>query len=98
MNLAKNLNKRIKINPNDLSILKVLSHPIRMQLVIFLIERNYSNVNTMAEHFEIPQSTVSQHLTRLRERNIVNYERKGAEVYYSIDNPKVTAIIKILAD
>jgi ArsR family transcriptional regulator len=47
-------------------ILKVLAHPIRICIVKGLLEKGECNVSFMQDCLEIPQSTLSQHLQKLR--------------------------------
>ena len=47
-------------------ILKALAHPVRLCIVQGLLRKGYCNVGYMQECLELPQSTVSQHLQKLR--------------------------------
>ncbi|PEO00195.1 transcriptional regulator [Bacillus cereus] len=77
-------------------ILRVLGHSIRLQIIYKLIRTGPLNVSELWRTVELPQSTVSQHLNKLKLLKLVSYERKGLEVYYRVDNPTVIKIIKIL--
>ncbi|MDG4655533.1 metalloregulator ArsR/SmtB family transcription factor [Ectobacillus antri] len=77
-------------------MLKVLAHPVRLCIVKGLIEKGACNVSTMYTSLDMPQSTISQHLAKLKSSKIVTSERKGLEIFYSVDNEKVTQLIKIL--
>lgn len=77
-------------------ILKAISHPIRLCIVRKLIELEGSNVTTMQNCLEAPQSTVSQHLSKLKAANIVEGERNGTEINYYIINDDVKKIIKAI--
>ncbi|HEX2953538.1 MAG TPA: metalloregulator ArsR/SmtB family transcription factor, partial [Bacillota bacterium] len=48
-------------------LLKSIAHPIRLCIVKGLIEQGECNVNTMQDCLQIPQSTLSQHLAKLRD-------------------------------
>lgn len=74
-------------------ILKALAHPVRLCIVRGLIEKGTCNVSYMQECLDIPQSTVSQHLQKLRTMGIVQTERNGLEVNYSVVDPRVKMII-----
>ncbi|MEI4618791.1 transcriptional regulator, partial [Bacillus cereus] len=39
---------------------------------------------------------VSQHLNKLKSLKLVSYDRKGLEVFYRVDDPKIIKIIKIV--
>ncbi|PGA90432.1 ArsR/SmtB family transcription factor [Bacillus toyonensis] len=77
-------------------ILRVLAHPIRLQIVQQLLKKNFLNVIELQQYFNMPQSTVSQHLGKLKSHKVVAYERKGLEVFYRVDDEKVKQALKIL--
>jgi DNA-binding transcriptional ArsR family regulator len=77
-------------------LLKALAHPVRLCIVKGLIEKGCCNVSTMQECLDLPQSTISQHLGKLKAANIVTAERQGLEVIYRVHNEKVKQIIEIL--
>ncbi|MED2264736.1 ArsR family transcriptional regulator, partial [Bacillus thuringiensis] len=49
----------------------------------------------LTEILRIPQSTVSQHLSKLR-GTVLRSERRGLEMHYYIDNAKARQIVEIL--
>ncbi|HHT7189981.1 TPA: ArsR/SmtB family transcription factor, partial [Bacillus cereus] len=71
------------------TILKTISHPIRIQILNELITREKCNVTQLVELLNIPQSTVSQHLGKMKAQKIVVNKRQGLEVYYSSENPMI---------
>ncbi|KAA9004228.1 winged helix-turn-helix transcriptional regulator [Paenibacillus spiritus] len=79
-------------------LLKALAHPVRLCIVRGLVEQGSCNVSHMQECLELPQSTVSQHLQKLRSLGIVETDRSGLEVHYSVKDEKVKQIIKILLE
>ena len=54
-----------KFNENA-EILKVLAHPVRLCIVQGLLNCNGCNVSKIQNCLNIPQSTISQHLAKLR--------------------------------
>lgn len=62
------------------------------------MKKNSCNVSFMQECLDMPQSTISQHLQKLRSVGIIEGERNGLEVNYKIKDKKVEEIIKILLD
>ena len=86
-----------KVILNDKSeILKAIGHPIRLCIVKGLLEQGESNVSYMQGCLDVPQSTLSQHLGKLRDIGIIEGERKGTEVYYRVVNKDVIKVIKVL--
>ncbi|MEX1029478.1 MAG: metalloregulator ArsR/SmtB family transcription factor [Paenibacillaceae bacterium] len=78
------------------NILKALAHPVRLCIVKGLLDAGSCNVTYMQDCLELPQSTVSQHLQKLRSLGIVETDRNGLEVIYSVSNKKVKDIIRFL--
>lgn len=66
-------------------ILKAISHPVRLCIVKGLME-NQCNVTKMQECLDLPQSTVSQHLAKLKAAGIIQGERNGLEICYRVVN------------
>ncbi|WP_305928008.1 ArsR/SmtB family transcription factor [Bacillus mycoides] len=87
-------------NPKELErvaeVLRVLAHPVRLQIVHQLIKKTSLNVSELQRYLAMPQSTVSQHLGKLKSHRVVAYERKGLEVFYRVDDEKVKQTLKIL--
>ncbi|ARJ25748.1 transcriptional regulator (plasmid) [Bacillus mycoides] len=87
---------KTNITDENIEMLKTLSHPIRIQIITILMQHNTLNVSELVNKLQIPQSTVSQHLSKMKGK-ILGYDRRGLEVYYYINNPKVPQIIEILS-
>lgn len=77
-------------------IFKVLAHPVRICIVKGLLDNGACNVSHMQSCLNAPQSTISQHLQKLRTAGIIEGRRSGLEIYYSVCNEKVSNIIKII--
>jgi len=76
-------------------LLKALAHPTRLCIVKGLMEKE-SNVTNIHECLDLPQSTVSQHLFKLKAAGIIKGERKGLEIPYQVINDNIKKIVKIL--
>ncbi|AZJ23797.1 metalloregulator ArsR/SmtB family transcription factor [Bacillus wiedmannii] len=79
----------------DVELLKVMAHPMRLKLISELSKHKTLNVTQMTEILNIPQSTVSQHLSKMRGK-VLKGNRQGLEIYYSIENQKAKDIIRLL--
>ncbi|MCI3920882.1 metalloregulator ArsR/SmtB family transcription factor [Paenibacillus sp. TRM 82003] len=77
-------------------LLKALAHPVRLCIVKGLMRKGSCNVGYMQECLELPQSTISQHLQKLRGAGIVTTERNGLEVIYTIADDRIRGVIRIL--
>ncbi|AYE34918.1 ArsR/SmtB family transcription factor [Clostridium septicum] len=76
--------------------LKVLAHPVRLCIVKGLLEKGCCNVSSMQNCMEMPQSTISQHLQKLRSVGIIKGERNGLEIVYKIADSRVEKILEAL--
>jgi ArsR family transcriptional regulator len=77
-------------------ILKAISHPVRLCIVKGLLGKGTCNVSYMQECLNIPQSTISQHLQKLRAAKIIEGTRNGLEINYCVTNPIVIKLIEAL--
>jgi DNA-binding transcriptional ArsR family regulator len=77
-------------------LLKILAHPVRLCIVSGLLENGECNVTHMQNCLNMPQSTVSQHLQKLRSAGIVEGNRKGLEISYKVCDMRVEKLIMLL--
>lgn len=80
----------------DADFLKAMGHPLRLCILHYLSKTETSNVRLIQECINIPQSTLSQHLSVLRYAGIVTGNRKGNEIYYQIVDQRVRQVLDIL--
>ncbi|ORT99301.1 Transcriptional regulator, ArsR family [Anaerovibrio sp. JC8] len=86
----------IKLLEERAELLKVIAHPIRLCIVRGLWRSGGCNVTHMQCCLEVPQSTVSQHLGKLRQAGIIEGERNGLEISYRLKNDHIKAILECL--
>jgi len=67
-----------------ISLFESLADENRIRIVNLLLASPVLCVNDLQRVLEIPQTRVSRHLAYLRARGIVDAERKGTWMYYSI--------------
>jgi ArsR family transcriptional regulator len=91
------LEENLKILEEEASLLKALAHPIRLAIVKGLMNEEGCNVSEMQHCLKIPQSTLSQHLAKLREADILSSERNGLERNYYVVAEQAKKIVKILS-
>ncbi|MBP1904398.1 ArsR family transcriptional regulator [Paenibacillus turicensis] len=89
------MDNNFKAYTETAEILKALAHPVRLCIVRGLIKKGSCNVSYMQECLDLPQSTVSQHLQKLRTLGILEADRNGLEISYSIKDERVKAVIDI---
>ncbi len=75
--------------------LKAVSHPHRLCIIKGLLEGG-CNVTKIQECMKLPQSTVSQHLSRLKAAGIIAGSRNGLEICYSVVDEEIKGIVEIL--
>jgi DNA-binding transcriptional ArsR family regulator len=78
---------------DNAEVLKALAHPIRLCIVKNLLDNGECNVGHMYTCLEVPQSTVSQHLQKLRSSGIIEGIRNGLEINYKIKDKRMGKII-----
>lgn len=76
--------------------LKALAHETRVSIVINLSHTDSKCVCNLQEELKISQSSLSQHLKILKEADILDYEKVGGWVHYSLKNPDILKILDYL--
>jgi DNA-binding transcriptional ArsR family regulator len=76
-------------------VLRAIGHPLRLRILKEILSP-HRNVTKICQALGVSQAVVSHHLAVLRDAGIVTGDRKGAEVFYSIDSPLVERLIVIL--
>lgn len=76
--------------------LKIIAHPIRLQIIKLLVEKGAQSVTQLNAYLHLPQPTLSQHLGKLKSIHTVNANRKGIEVYYEVADERVKNLLSLL--
>lgn len=77
--------------------LKVLAHPQRLKVIGALRDRELSVQEVMSE-LKISQSSASQHLNLMKDRNVLDSRREGNQVFYWVRDKKVLKLIDLIQD
>lgn len=75
--------------------LKGLGNPQRLLVLCWLAEGE-KNVTELTDLTGVPQTSMSQHLARLKEEGIVAVRRDHRNLYYRIDNPAALELMQVL--
>lgn len=75
--------------------LKALSHPGRLMILCYLIEGE-KTVTDLENLLGTRQSSVSQHLARLRADQLVKTRREGKAIHYSLADERTEAMIALM--
>lgn len=73
-----------------------MSQPARIQILLAIGIQEVC-VCHLETALEMSQASISQHLMILRKNNVVMTRREGRHIYYSIGNPVVLEVFKLLA-
>ena len=76
-------------------LLKTLSNENRLLILCMLIDGPMT-VNSLTKELNITQSAVSQHLSVLSLAGIIDYEKKGQNIYYFISDNRVVEVFEVL--
>jgi len=72
-----------------------LGDPTRIML-LYLLREGPQSVGELTERMKLPQSTVSRHLRVLRERSLVQVEKRGTSNLYTMTDARVTDALDLL--
>lgn len=88
---------RDKVCHRVAEVLKVLGHPVRLQIVQTLMTRE-SCVKNLWNCLDLSQATVSQHLSVLKGKGIVDSVREGVTMRYWVCDEVSKLLIGTLMD
>ena len=77
-------------------IFQALSDETRLRLLMAL-QAGEQNVSALCQQLKMAQPTASHHLGLLRLHGLVQTQRKGKQVFYSVDKAKFTEVRKAIA-
>ena len=85
----------MKVYSLQADLCKALAHPVRLQVLDLLSEREYS-VEELTKLTGSGQSNLSQHLAALRQQKLVVPRRAGMNVYYGLSNAKIADACRLI--
>ena len=79
-------------------LLKVIAHPVRLQILAALKENDRLNVSEISElvRLDVEQSLLSHHLIKLRDNGVLRSSKEGLFVYYSVVDKKILNILNCM--
>lgn len=77
------------------SILRILSHPSRLQILQFVRENEHT-VTEIQNHAQLTQAMTSQHLKIMFEGGLIQKRRQGTSIYYIATAGKGIKILNTL--
>lgn len=91
--------------PQDISIddlarmakvLKLLAHPYRLKIIDLLETGGDSPVHRLMERLDLPQAATSNHLKKMRRVGLVECQRQGKEIWYSLGDRRSLTILNCM--
>jgi ArsR family transcriptional regulator len=76
-------------------ICSALGDPKRLQ-ILYALAQAPRRVSALAEDLNTPQPTISRHLAILRQRSLVNSDRDGVAVTYSLADARIIKVLDIM--
>ena len=78
-------------------LLAAMGNQKRM-MILCNLAKGEMQVGALAEKVDLSQSALSQHLAKLRSRNLVKTRREAQAIYYSICSEPVLQVLQTLND
>ena len=77
------------------NICKVFSHPKRLEILCEL-KSGEKSFGELQDTTSLSKANLSQHLSILRERGVINARRESQHMYFSVANPKITQACELM--
>jgi DNA-binding transcriptional ArsR family regulator len=94
--------KEVQLDYSDLRkavlVLRALNHKLRQRVIDLLEDGETLTVTDIYIRLRLEQSVASQHLAILRRAGVVNTERQGKFIYYSINKNRLAQIGTLVED
>ena len=88
--------KELQIDAHQLQkgslVIRALKHKLRQQILKLIHDKGRIAVTDIYVKLRLEQSVASQHLAILRKPGIVNTEREGKKIYYSVNYKRLADI------
>lgn len=72
--------------------LRTLAHPHRLRMVQMML-RDEHTVGALAQACGIPSHMASEHLGKMKDRGLLQAERRGRQIFYQIAEPHLANIM-----
>lgn len=79
-------------------VLRAVNHKLRQRMIDLLEENKQMTVTDLYIKLRLEQSVASQHLAILRKAGVVQTDRQGKYIYYSLDNERLTQISRLVEE
>lgn len=90
-------NLEAEINQLHAAVCGALSDPKRIA-ILYALHEGPKNVTELSELLDLNQATTSRHLKVLRDRSLVETDRQGVHIYYSLADERVIEALDLLRE
>lgn len=77
-------------------VLRAVNHDLRQAIIDLLEKHSQLTVTDLYIKLRLEQSVASQHLAILRRAGVVNTDRQGKYIYYSLDKERLSQISRLV--
>lgn len=92
--------KEIELDYSELRkavlVLRAVNHDLRQAIISLLEKHSKLTVTDLYIKLRLEQSVASQHLAILRRAGVVDTERQGKYIYYSLDKERLSQISRLV--
>jgi len=78
--------------------LKAMGHPLRLKILCILANGNETSVQDLVDLVGTSQSNISQHLSILRDKDILASRKEANKVFYRIGDDKILALMETMRE
>ncbi len=100
--IVENMSALLISNEEDINLaarsMKAMAHPLRLKILCILGGTSETSVQDIVEQVGTSQSNISQHLSILRDKGILDSRKDANKVYYRIADPKIVKLIGSLRE
>lgn len=79
-------------------ILKVISHPLRLEVLELLEEKQPQSVGEILGQIDVEASLLSHHLIKMKDKGVLDSFRDGRNIYYLLAFKEITKIFDCMED
>ncbi len=79
-------------------VLRAVNHKLRQRMIDLLEEHKRMTVTDIYIKLRLEQSVASQHLAILRKAGVVDTDRQGKYIYYSLDGERLNQISRLVEE
>lgn len=98
---GNSMTKKLIENESDIAhaaeAMKAIAHPLRLKILCVLADGELS-VQDIVEQVGTSQSNISQHLSILRDKSVLNTRKDANRVFYRINDVRIIKLVGMTRD